>query len=75
MLSHAEGKGPCCVGGESGVPIAVLRQVGSTHSALSEPGNLGPGVSGQNMHSAAWLLLGVSSRLPEEAGRRRTSSA
>lgn len=75
MLSHAEGKGPCCAGGESGVPIAVLRQVGSTHSALSEPGNLGRGGVRAEYAQCPWLLLGVSSRLREEAGRQGTSSA
>lgn len=58
-----EGRGPRCGGGKPSVPVAVLCLLGDTRGALCEPGNLGRGLSGQNMPSAAWPPLAASDRL------------
>lgn len=44
----------------SQLPVTGASQVGNTCCALGEPADLGQGVSGQNMQSATWLLLGAS---------------
>lgn len=63
-----EGRGPYGGGGKPSAPVAVLCWLGDTRGALRVPGNLGRGVSGQNMPCAVWPPLAASDRLGGEAG-------